>query len=502
MAGLDRALMTVAPGLAAARAASRIKAEMLNRRLNEMRYDAATGGRRAGTFRDSRADADAAAARRGVMGARAHDLSRNNPWARRAQDVIVNNVVGDGILPKLTGGSDDLRAEGRDWIERHLGTTAIDFEGRQNLYGLQQLATRAMVEGGEALIVPIFDSRRRSEIPLKLRVLESEYLDDTVYGPSREVPGNTVFDGIEYDPDGRRVAYWIHDQHPGTENPRAGGMRLTSRRYPAGSVIHLYRQDRPGQMRGVTWFAPVMMAMQDLADYQDAQIMRQKVAACFTAFWRSDDTNPGAGPGETLSPGLIQKIGQNDEVVLANPPEAAGFDEFMRSVLRSIASGLGVTYEALSGDLGQVNFSSARMGRAEMDRAVSSWQREILVPLMMDRIGDWFRLAWGFADPVRAAEIAALGVKWTPPHRFLVDPAREIPALTDKVRAGFASRQGVVRELGQDPDRLLEEQIEDRASADAAGLVFDTDPRVTSGSGVTQARPEGSRPLIEETDDE
>ena len=284
MSRLDRALMHLAPGLAASRAANRIKAEMLARRLTEMRYDGASYGRRTATLRDSSADADAAAARRAVMSARAHDLIRNNPWARRAQDVMANHVVGDGIIPKLTGGTPELRKDGLGQIERHLDSTMIDFEGRQNLYGLQQLAFRAMVEGGECLVVPVFEPQRRGALPLQLRVLEADYLDVTLYGQSPEVPGNTVFEGIEYDPKGRRVAYWLYDQHPGTDNPKAGGMYRRSTRHPAGRVIHLYRQDRPGQMRGVTWFAPVMVALADLADYQDAQIMRQKIASCFTAF--------------------------------------------------------------------------------------------------------------------------------------------------------------------------------------------------------------------------
>jgi capsid protein len=63
------------------------------------------------------------------------------------------------------------------------------------------------------------------------------------------------------------------------------------------------------------------------------------------------------------------------------------------------------------------------------------------------------------------------------PVRPLIDPAREIGALRDKVRAGFAARQQVIRELGDDPDDVMREQIADAEAADQAGLKFDSDAR-------------------------
>ena len=190
-----------------------------------------------------------------------------------------------------------------------------------------------------------------SPLPFKVQVLEPDYLDDTRWG--RAENGNWLHEGIEYDAEGRRVAYHLFDQHPGTDNLRGGGTwKMSSTRYPADQVAHIYRVDRPGQMRGVTWFAPVALNLQDIADYQDAQIMRQKIAACFAAFHKTDTDRSAADGtpsemGGTLSPGLIQQIGMDEDIVFANPPAAAGFNEFMTSVLRSVAAGMGITYERL-----------------------------------------------------------------------------------------------------------------------------------------------------------
>jgi len=64
---------------------------------------------------------------------------------------------------------------------------------------------------------------------------------------------------------------------------------------------------------------------------------------------------------------------------------------------------------------------------------------------------------------------------WVPPRRVQVDPMRETQADILAIRAGLASRQGMVRERGYDPEDLLAEQIEDRDSCATHGLRFDSD---------------------------
>ena len=124
-----------------------------------------------------------------------------------------------------------------------------------------------------------------------------------------------------------------------------------------------------------------------------------------------------------------------------------------------------------------------------MDRNVSSWQWLMLIPQMMQPIGDWLLEEWALMDPENGRRIKQCNLNWVPPYRILVDPAREIGALREAVRAGFASRQGVVRQLGSDPERLIEEQQADAKDADLRGLVFDSDAAAVSQSGVTQTPP-------------
>lgn len=479
---LDRVIAALDPRRGLARVRARAALDVI------MSYKAATAGKRGSSWRRSNSDADAASGRRSILAFVARDMIRNSPFAVRAQTVIANNVVGDGITWKVMteAKSKPNLKRLRAVLKQHFDTTDIDADGRHNLYGLQRLALNTVVESGEVLI-----RRRRRRlsdglgVPFQLQVMEPDYIDASRDGLVAGVPeGNIVKEGIEYNTIGQRVAYWLFPDHPGTATRLKGN--YTSRRVLASEILHIYRQDRPGQMRGVSWFAPVAMALQDLSDAQDAHLMRQKIAACFAAFRVApeeervgDPANKDAlgedNPGglNSLQPGRIQNLKPGENIVFSSPPGVDGFDAFGRMVLQSAAAGLGITYEALTGDLSNVNFSSGRMGRMEMDRNVSSWQWLMLVPQMMQPISLWTIEALTQVASVQVPRDLQLG--WVPPHRIMVDPSREIAALRDKVKAGFASRQGVVRELGFDPEDLLMEQIEDMETCKDTGLRFDSD---------------------------
>lgn len=485
---IDRVIAGLAPRVALSRARAR---------LALAHYDAATPGRRLGSLRPVGTDADAASSRRTRMSYLARDMVRNSPFAARAQQVITNNTVGDGIVPRISDLPKDRQKDMLRLIETVLDSTRIDAAGRQNLYGLQRLVMNAVVDAGEALIMaewqaPPYGPRN---FPLRLRVLEADFLDDS-FDHEAQADGGWVRNGIKYDAEGQRVAYRIFRQHPGADTYTPHGWSTASDWVSARDILHVYRLDRPGQERGVTWFAPVVLTLQDHAEYQDAQIMLQKVAALFGGFRRLPDTQNPALPndlGGDIEPGAIFDLYGDEDITFSSPPKVDGYDEFTKVTLRAAAAGLGITYEALTGDLSNVNFSSARMARIEMDRHVSSWQWTMLVPQLLQPLGDWLLQAWAMAQPEMAQMIRASRIDWVPPSRVMVDPSREMGALKEGVRAGFLSRSGVVRGFGVDPERLLEEQAADQRNADTAKLVFDSDARVGQvGGPAPVASPSGT----------
>ena len=504
MSMLDRAIASLMPHRGAQRAQARLKIAMAERTQHLMNYDATTLGRRGASWKRNNGDADAVAGygRRQRLASVSLDMIRNTPFATSGQRVIVNAVVADGIIPKLsrdmTGLDDvgaaaarDLNLAGLRIIEDYLDTTAIDRDGRQNLYGLQELALATVITQGEALIVRHI-KLGDGKFPLQLQVLEPAFLDDT--RDRYMTDGSYIREGIQYDAQGVREGYWLFLDHPGSAWGGSVRSKLLSHFMPASDVIHLYRQDRPGQQRGVSWFAPVALTLQDFDDLQDAQLMRQKIAACFAAFRRQTGDGPKRD-GEvpmSISPGAILDVDSDDEITFGTPPGTPDFDPFAKVILRSVAAGLGVTYEALVGDLSGVNFTSGRMGRMSMNANITGWQWKMMIPQMMNPLGEWFRDAWKMTSPEDIPGINQVRIEWVPPHIPLVDPTREIPAMIKAARGGLDSLPNLQRKLGHDPERLREDQREARDWAAVNDMVFDSDAASVSLSGVIQARPSGS----------
>ena len=143
---LDRAIGTVAPRAALRRVLARQSFDALSRG-----YDGAAKGRRTDGWRAVGTSADAEI---GVAGAllrdRMRDLVRNNPHAAKAVSVLVNNIVGSGIIPRAASGNDKLDAQANALWEAW--SARCDADGQLDFIGLQTLACRQMIEAGEVLL--------------------------------------------------------------------------------------------------------------------------------------------------------------------------------------------------------------------------------------------------------------------------------------------------------------------------------------------------------------
>lgn len=462
---LDRAIEAVSPALAADRYKNRTRAKMW-----AAHYDGAGNTYRQKGWKAPSGDANASARGAGpILRRRSRDFVRNNAIASRAVDALVNNVIGDGIVPSVVSDDEGLEKAARELLVAHLDTTAIDAAGRQNLYGMQRLAFRSIVEGGECLMLE--RPRRVGDgLPLNFQIelLEPEFIDGNHVGELAN--GNVEVDGIEFDLLARRVAYRLYREHPEGTFVRAP----ESRRVMADHVIHAYRMDRSGQHRGVPWMAQVMSLLADAYDYADAQLLRQKIAAMFVAF-TYDSVADGADinlPGGTdadqvdqLVPGMFEHLPPGRQVEFSNPPKAEGYGEHMSSILHMIAGALGLTYEALSMQLGEVNFSSARMGRIEMNRAMSSHQGALFIPQVCQPMEIWLRKY--LKDHLGPRE--NYKIKWTPPRFEMVDPAREVAPMLEMIEGELTSRHRTIRSLGHDPDEIDEEIAKDKAKAATGG---------------------------------
>lgn len=456
--------------------------------LLQRKYEGASVGRRTKGWRTTSSDANTEISSSiSNLRDRSRDLIRNNPYAARGVQVIQSNVVGKGILGEIKHPTKRTEAKLRDMWNAWTMTTAVDFNGRHNFFGLQNMIMRSVAESGQVFVRLQRTKRRQVRArsgelievpPIQLQVLESDFLDSNNLFKTQEKNGNQVIQGIEFDKKGKRVSYQMFQTHPGALDSGLSNS-FSSNKIPADLIAHIYREDRPGQILGVPWLAPVLIRLRDLDEYEDAQLLRQKIANLFVGFIHDtegieDSTTEDCELVEKMEPGTLEILPPGKDITFANPPGVGEeFESYMSVVLHSIATGLGISFESLTGDLSKVNFSSARMGFLEMNRNIDSWRWTMFTPQLLEQTFDWF---------LRGAEL--LGVRtrgasivWTPPKREMVDPTKEVPAQIKAIRGGLMTLSEAVRQSGKDPDKHFEEFKADNDRLDGLQLTLDSDPR-------------------------
>ena len=460
-------------------------------------HEAAGGGRRSFAWLPANPGAVAALmATQTELRTKSRDLVRRNAWANAALESYVANAIGTGIKPQSLVADAALRERiqmlWRDW------TLDADASGLTDFYGLQALACRAMLEGGEALVRIRY---RRPEdglaVALQLQVLEPEHLPVTMNTTAAN--GNVIRAGIEFDRLGRRVAYHLYRAHPedGALAPMSGNGGIETVRVDASEILHLFRPLRPGQIRGEPWLARALVKLNELDQYDDAELVRKKTAAMFAGFitrLAPEDNLMGEGVSDAngvalagLEPGTLQILEPGEDVKFSQPADVgASYADFLRMQFRAVAAAMGVTYEQLTGDLTQVNYSSIRAGLLEFRRRCEALQHGVLVHQLCRPIWQAFieqaalegALSLpGYARGGQAKRREYLAVKWIPQGWQWVDPKKEFDAMLTAIRSGLLSRSEAISSFGYDAEDVDREIAADNARADALGLVFESDPR-------------------------
>ncbi len=408
---------------------------------------------------------------------RAGWYARNNPWVASAVDSLVGNIVGAGIKPQSTHPDravrERLQALWLCWTDHAAPDGLADF------YGLQAMAVRAMVESGESF-ARLRVTGDTDSFPLHIELLDREQVPTDLH---RDLGGGTrIRAGIEFDSAGRRVAYRVAGVRP--DDPLSS-LHIDPIRVFAADCIHLFKPVAAGQLRGITWLAPVLLRLHELDQFEDATLVKAKVAALFTGFITDPDGTVGGLSGDNRSgvlsvgmePGSLIPLPPGADIRFSNPTEHDAYAPFVKNHLRAVAAGLGLPYELVSGDLEGVTYSSIRAGLVEFRRRVEQLQHNVVVHLFCRPIWERFvRLAVLTGDlPARdfdADPTAYLGCSWLPPKFDYVDPMKDVQAEILAIDAGLKSRSQAISSRGYDAERLDAEIAADKDRAADMGLAF------------------------------
>lgn len=444
---------------------------------------------------------------------RSRALVRDAAYAKRAKTIVVNNVIGPGIglQAQIRNNRDRLVSEINAPIEAAWAewcrAAHCHTGGKLHFADLERMAMGQIFEAGEVILRVHLRRFGTSAVPLALEVIEAERLADRITRSPDS--GAEVRMGVEVDAFGRPVAYWLRRGHPGDVR-RSIAATEEIERVPADQIFHLYVVERWPQSRGEPWLHATARRLNDMDGYSEAEIIAARNSANAMGFV---ETSPDAvadramvdaveDDGEqraTMEPGVIEYLAPGQTFKEHNParPNTA-IDPFLRYMLREVAAGIGVSYESLSRDYSQSNYSSSRLALLD-DRDLWRvlqlwWLRNFREPL--HRL--WLRQAAyaGAISGLRVEQYVADPAKWEaakfkPRGWSWVDPAKEVAAKKEAVRNGFTTLAKVIAETadGDDLEDILAARKAELELMESMGLEFDTDPGIPASGAPAAAAP-------------
>ncbi|SDR52871.1 phage portal protein [Paraburkholderia tuberum] len=334
-------------------------------------------------------------AEKGIVEGRAHDLSRNNGYARGALQSSRDKVVGAKYRLQI---KPDYRVIGIDFDAANEWASAVEHEFM--LYA----------EDPECLI----DATRRRTFTQILRecvgteMLQGEAVMSREWRPSyagystcfRTIEPERLCNpkgamntdrlrgGVELDRWGAASAYWVRTRHLSDIFSVVGQFEWD--RYPIRNrfgdlnIIHVFEPERPNQTRGFSQFASIIQKMKMMDRFEDLEMEAAIIATTYAMAIRSEfgpraaqeaiggfrqqlldymgARNEFYGDRDIAFDGVkIPFLFPNESIEFTTPNHPnANADSFHAWMLRHCARGTNTSYEEISGDFSRVTYSSAR----------------------------------------------------------------------------------------------------------------------------------------------
>lgn len=362
----------------------------------------------------------------------------NNSYAKGIVLTLANDTIGTGPRLQLLSESpsnDAIENEFMAWAE------AV------NLACKLRTMRMARADSGEAFAMLINNPQLPTPATLDIRLIETDQVTQPYYGV--QAYGSTVFsqdavifddngnvigyrsDGIIFDTAFNPIEYNILREHPGDRSI----MPLAVDIVPARSIIHFFRPDRPGQLRGIPDITPALPLFAQLRRFTLAVIAAAETAADYAGILQTN--GPPSDDAEAATPGdewevnkrslVIAPDGYNLAQLRAEQPVTT-YADFKHEILNEIARCLNMPFNVAAGNSSSYNYASGRLDHQTyykslrvdqrdfeitvLDRIFSAWLGEMRLtpafpkgssPLIQDWPHQWFWDGADHIDPMKEA---------------------------------------------------------------------------------------------------
>jgi len=470
--------------------------------------------------------------RRDALALRANSrrLANNNLFVRSWLRILGNNVVGPSGCTLQSLFKSRVTNKVRDpyttkieaaWAEWGKAGTC-DMSGRYSFLAIQRLFVRTLALDGEVFIRIIRGAPNKFGIAMSF--LDADLLDHT-YCRSASPGLNAIVMGIEMDVYGRPIAYHFTDPKAMRNGMVGGWAHAEKIIIPADQIIHGLDPDRAIQTRGVPACASVMYILSMLGGYWEAEVAAARHEAERPGILKSPlgslDDHGQDDDRQTLSPYVdpilaARDMPANNGIAYMGLPAgvdvefpdvkhpSTAFEAFSKAALKGIASGLGVSYHELSGDLTSVSFSSIRQGTLSQRESFQE-QQSLMIETLCDRMFmEFIQSAWltgaiklpsGVTfDQFSAHEFHPRGWGWVDPR---ADSASEI----ESIAFGINTRTKVLASKGLDFEAVAYTLKAEQDLIDSLGLRIGPLIAAPMPAGKSEGETEGIPPVNKDGED-
>lgn len=313
---------------------------------------------------------------------RARYESANNSYCRGIVLTLANDLVGTG--PRLQLLTPDVETNAR------IADQFWEWSNAINLAEKLRMMRQSRAVDGEIFAVMITDPQVRHEIKLNLKMIET----DQVTSPFLYLQDPYQLDGITVDGADNPISYTLLPQHPGDWIQYAYWKVIE---IPAAVMLHWFRADRPGQMRGVPDITSALPLFAQLRRYTLAVLAAADTAADFAAVLYSElppdsDEAIQGEPFESLDINRRMMTtlpgGWRMEQFKAEQPTTT-YEMFKRELLREIARCLNVPYNIAAGDSSAYNYASGRLDHQTYYKSIAVDQDDLQTKVLDRLFATW-----------------------------------------------------------------------------------------------------------------
>lgn len=424
-------------------------------------------------------------------------------------NALTKYVVGEGLIPSPSPEKEYLGWSHEKYSRfisqasaffRLMTGSGFDWYGRYGFQELQQLAFRNILITGDVLMHRCY-AKKNEEYRPKLQLISGSWISSP-----NGIDEKSCIGGVRLNTYGEETGYFIEEVD---DSLNATGNYKERRKYNERTNFEEFRLvklivNEANQVRGIPLLNTIRNDIIDTQAFTTAHIQKAIMTAVLAAFIKKSQENGGANmyqkvmesaeisardagddryverlASALLTPGFMMELNVGEDITTVES-KIAGTDykSFMDSRLDIMGGSVEIPREMALGSY-SASFSASRgtIGTAEKAFAIkrANFARSFCQPEYEQIIDYGIRIgAIDCPEYLNADFItkkAILSVSWTGPSAVVIDPTKEVKALSDAVNAMFTTRDQACRQLNsRDFDETVDILKAEKDKIDSLGL--------------------------------